>query len=359
MAPLAHPSGPIVAALIVLPWFVAIGQATHGQFFAEAIGGDMGRKVVGGDEGHSALPGTHLLLLPLLSFPIAIGLPAAAMLIWRTVRAPRQDEQTASLRFLISWAAPTWAVFELLPTKLVHYPLPAYPAIALLAGAALAAAYEHNRNKLRWGGALLFLLAAAVLTALCGYLATMAPGDAAAGMRRATQTALVTGGLMVVTLFIFTISRRPTLAIGAALAAALIFAFTARERVLPAARTLFVSQAASDALWREGLHPRQRAGAPRLIAVGYDEPSFVFLTRTDTLFALGNDAPRAATPGQAMIVESRERETLDRSLAVRNWVFAPSGPPVEGLDYSNGKRISLQPGRVVSFAAETASEAAP
>ena len=33
-----------------------------------------------------------------------------------------------------TWLVPTWLVFEFLPTKLSHYVLPAYPALALLCG---------------------------------------------------------------------------------------------------------------------------------------------------------------------------------------------------------------------------------
>ncbi|HWA23971.1 MAG TPA: glycosyltransferase family 39 protein [Caulobacterales bacterium] len=353
MKPLVHPAGPLIAALIVLPWFIAIGAATNGKFFADAVGGDLGRKVVGGDEGHGGPPGYHLLLLPLLSFPIAIGLPAAARVAWRAIKAPRQDDVSAAMRFLIAWAAPTWIVFELLPTKLVHYPLPAYPALALLAGAGLVTAYEQDWKKLRLGGALLYLLGVVVLGGICAYASTYMPGDAGAGSRRAIQTALVMAVFFIPLLALLVSARRPALAAAAGVAASIVFAVTARERILPEARTLFVSQEASDALMRAGLHPRLHPNGPRLTSVGYNEPSFIFLTRTDTVLAKGNDAPRVAFPGQAVIVEGRERETFERSLAVRNWAFAPAGPPVEGLDYSNGDRVSLQPGRVLRIAGET------
>ena len=58
-----------VLLAMVLPWFIAIGVATHGRFFADAVGGDLGRKLAGGSESHGAPPGLHLLLLPLLAFP--------------------------------------------------------------------------------------------------------------------------------------------------------------------------------------------------------------------------------------------------------------------------------------------------
>ncbi|TGV74282.1 glycosyltransferase family 39 protein, partial [Mesorhizobium sp. M2D.F.Ca.ET.145.01.1.1] len=38
------------------------------------------------------------------------------------------------LRFCLAWYIPFWLVFELIPTKLPHYVLPAYPGMALLIG---------------------------------------------------------------------------------------------------------------------------------------------------------------------------------------------------------------------------------
>lgn len=364
MKPLTHFSGPLIAALIVVPWFVAIGVETNGRFFAEAVGGDLGRKVVSGDEGHSGLPGYHLALLPLLSFPIAVGLPAAVRLIWDAIRGPRSGETHSAARFLTAWAVPTLLVFEFLPTKLVHYPLPAYPALALLAGAGLVMTAEQNWRILRWAAAAMFLIAAAFWVAavgagalLPGFAMSGRIGDVTAALPVAAPVAIAALALLVW----FCIARAPGARAFSAIAAALLIVFTARQVLLPQAHAMFVSQGASDALWAAGVHPRQKPNSPRLISVGYDEPSFVFLTRTDTLLARGNDAPRAARPGQVLIVESRERTTLEESLAVRGWQFAPIGPPVRGLNYSNGEPVVLQPGRVVavSVSEETEPEPAP
>jgi 4-amino-4-deoxy-L-arabinose transferase-like glycosyltransferase len=62
---------PLLLAM-VLPWLIAIGLATHGAFFSDSVGGDLGRKLAGGEETHGGLPGFHLLLLPLLAFPATI-----------------------------------------------------------------------------------------------------------------------------------------------------------------------------------------------------------------------------------------------------------------------------------------------
>ena len=38
----------------------------------------------------------------------------------------------AQSRFLIAWIIPFWLLIELIPTKLPHYPLPVFPALAVL-----------------------------------------------------------------------------------------------------------------------------------------------------------------------------------------------------------------------------------
>ena len=113
---------------VVLPWFVAIGLATHGAFFADALGGDLAGKVRGGDDAHGAPPGLHLLLLPLLAFP-------SSLLVLRALPAAWRDRTAPATRFLLAWIVPSWIVFECVPTKLPHYTLPLYPALFLLAAA--------------------------------------------------------------------------------------------------------------------------------------------------------------------------------------------------------------------------------
>jgi len=115
------------------PWAVAITVASDGGFWSSAVGGDLAPKLAGGHESHGAPPGLHLLLSPLLLFPASLLLPAALIAGWRA-----RAEPTA--RFALAWLVPTWLVFEALPTKLPHYPLPTYPAIALLMALAVGVA---------------------------------------------------------------------------------------------------------------------------------------------------------------------------------------------------------------------------
>lgn len=114
--------------LLVLPWMVAIGIATEGRFFAQAIGDDMLGKVGSGDEKHWGPPGFYLLTFPVAAFPAGVLAILAARGAWAERALPRT-------RFLLAWIVPTWLVFEAVATKLPHYTLPAFPAITLLAAA--------------------------------------------------------------------------------------------------------------------------------------------------------------------------------------------------------------------------------
>ena len=50
-------------------------------------------------------------------------------------------------RFLLAWIIPGWIVFELVMTKLPHYVLPAYPAIAILIAGVVN---RHVLARERW-----------------------------------------------------------------------------------------------------------------------------------------------------------------------------------------------------------------
>ncbi len=120
-----------LALLIAAPWLIAIMVATDGGFAREALGNDLLGKLIHGRESHGAPPGTYLVAALLTFWPGSLALAGAARLAWRERAEP-------AIGFLIAWIVPFWLLMELVPTKLPHYVLPAYPALALLAGRALA-----------------------------------------------------------------------------------------------------------------------------------------------------------------------------------------------------------------------------
>ncbi len=156
--------GPLLAMIIVAPWLISIQIATEGNFLREALGDDLAPKLVTADERHGGLPGYHLVMLPLVFFPATLFLiPGAG----RAVAAlhGEDDRLAASARFLIAWVVPTWLVFELLPTKLPHYVLPVYPALALAAGWGLVELAKATCWQ-RWTSWGLYAFGAAVFAVL-------------------------------------------------------------------------------------------------------------------------------------------------------------------------------------------------
>mgnify|MGYP001290197130 CR=1 FL=1 len=348
MKPLLWWPGPLLALLIVAPWSIAISLETGGRFFADMFFGDIAPKITGAHEGNFGLPGFHTFLLPFLIFPATYALPAAARLTWDAVTAPRRDDARAPLRFLAAWAAPVLIFFELAPTKLMHYPMPAYPGIALLCAAGIFAMRGRRWRTAHPAGVVLFAVSGAGLVALMAASATFMPGDFAADLRRAISTALIGLGAVAAAFTALIMLRRPTARVAALVACALALSFSLRERLLPEARALFVSTEAAATLTRARLTPR--ADRP-LWVVGYSEPSLVFLTRTSIRLASADDAGAQAQAGDAMIVEGRALQQVTAALMARGLAFAPAEPPVRGLAMARNERVSLFVGRVSEAAA--------
>jgi 4-amino-4-deoxy-L-arabinose transferase-like glycosyltransferase len=344
MVPLAWWPGPSIALLISAPWLIAIQIATNGAFLRDAFLGDLAPKLVSGHEGHSGPPGFHLVALAATFFPATIGLIPGAMLAWGALRAPASDGAQAGLRFLIAWAVPTWAVFELLPTKLAHYMLPTFPALALLAGAGLVAAEERKWRASPIFSILLFAVGAAFLVAVNVYAATFMPGDAQAGGRRALQTALLggTGALILLAAILF--AKRSAARVAFAVVLAVAGLWSLRERILPEARIWFISSEIAAALRRNGL-----SEAP-LTVLGYRETSLAFETRTDIRLLPEQDWPGAAdtvSAGEAAVVSCSRSENFGAELRRRGFDLEVVAQ-VRGRNYGNGDDVCLNVGQITA-----------
>src|SRR3954447_23643036 len=125
--------------VLVLPWFVAIFWRAGDTFFVDSLGGDMLSKLAA-QESHGAPPGTYLLLFWVTFWPGAPLAGLAAPAVWRARREP-------GAQYLLAWLLPSWIVFELVLTKLPHYVLPLYPAIAILIVGALE---RRVLSRTRW-----------------------------------------------------------------------------------------------------------------------------------------------------------------------------------------------------------------
>ena len=130
-------SGILILLAIVLPWLILITLKSGGAFFNESVNKDFLSKVGDAQESHGAPPGYFALIFVVFIWPFGVlairgGLQALSRL--------REDPRLA---FLIAWYIPFWLVTELIPTKLPHYILPAYPALLLDDGVGHRHRYRH------------------------------------------------------------------------------------------------------------------------------------------------------------------------------------------------------------------------
>jgi 4-amino-4-deoxy-L-arabinose transferase-like glycosyltransferase len=332
MAPLAWPAGPLLTLLLVLPWGIAIGLATEWRFYTAAFVNDLAPKLAGQDHAHSGFFGYHALLLPLLIFPATFALPALARLLFAKNQVPADR---SALRFLIAWALPAWLVFELSPAKLVHYAMPVYPAIALLCAAGFIAAAQRRWRITLTLGAVLFVLAGALLTGAIGFGLHFIEADPARTLTATMLTALIValGGAALFSL------KSPFARAGAAIACALTLSLTLRGMILPDTRAAHLSADAASAL---GPLDPIRA----LWVVGYDEPSIVFLTRTNARLAQADVAGAQAQAGDQVLVERAQWGEFRRALARRGLAFVQQATPVRGLSMSSGDTLALLSGTI-------------
>jgi len=320
--------GLILVAVVVGPWAGAVTVATDGGFWSTAIAGDLAPKLAGGQETHGAPPGYHTLLAPLLLFPMTLMLPAAATTAWRRWREP-------GVKFALCWLIPAWIVFEATPTKLVHYTLPTYGAIAWLAAAALT---EPLGPRVRWIGAMLSGLFGLLLAAACAYL-VKAYGDASDIPEAAvTAVLLAAAGLGGAWLLI---RRAPATAITAAVGLGVAGHGALAAGLAPRLLPLWLSQRVERALERAQLLPEQGIADAPVAVSGYAEPSLVFLVGTETEEATPDEAAEAISEHRPAVVEGRQEPAFQAALA-KDGLKAHLVSVIKGLDYSTGKKMLLR-----------------
>ncbi|MBS0189657.1 MAG: glycosyltransferase family 39 protein [Phycisphaerales bacterium] len=146
-------AGFLTVVLLVAPWVYLVGRHVGWSLYLNTIWDETIGRSIDGKEGHWGPPGYHLLLVFFLLWPVGLALPATLRIIWKRARSGgggwlRRFRSGLAHRpvdaFLIAWVVPSWVIFECISTKLPHYTLPLYPAIAIAAGRVLAAASRRR-----------------------------------------------------------------------------------------------------------------------------------------------------------------------------------------------------------------------
>jgi len=314
-----------LVALIVGPWAIAITIATDGGFWTEAIGGDLAPKIAGGDEGHGVFPGFYLLIAPLLFFPATLMLPAALSAGWSRRAEP-------AIRFLICWLVPAWLIFELTPTKLPHYNLPTFGALALLAAAALTRPVGKLSRQV---GAGLTIAVGALLAVGSVWLLT----EYGRSTAQTWATMTIVFAILASLIGAFLMLHRAAMTAVIASIALGVLAHGALAGTLRQLRPLSVAPQLEKVLLNANLHPRQGRVGP-IAVTGFHEPSLVFLTGRDTELTDAAGAARALAEGRPVIVEARDADAF-REAAADLGVAGRAVGVVNGHNYSKGDDVSL------------------
>ena len=308
--------------VLVLPWFIAIFWRAGDAFFADSIGGDMLSKL-SAQESHGAPPGVYLLLFWITFWPGAPLAGMAAPAVWRARREP-------GAQFLLAWLIPSWIVFELVLTKLPHYVLPLYPAVAILTVGALERRVL-SRSWLRRGAAWWFAIPA--LASLIAVIGAVTLTRQPVFVAWPFVAAALIFGLFAWWLYDDNRAERSLLN---AVVAAMFLAIAVYGVVLPALTPLFPSAEIARAL------RNVVCVGPKAAAAGFHEPSLVFMTGTSTLLTDGSGAADFLGQGSCRfaLVESRsERAFAQRAEAIG--LRYNVATRIEGYNFSQGKAVSI------------------
>jgi 4-amino-4-deoxy-L-arabinose transferase-like glycosyltransferase len=307
--------GVLVVAAAIGPWVAGVAQHVGWHEYWSRIYDETIGRSVSAKEGHWGPPGYHLVLLVVLFWP------GSLLTGWSVLQAWRRRAE-GPLLFCLAWVTPTWIVFEIVGTKLPHYVMPLYPALAILSAWGLDSLGERTRS-LR-PGIVIWALAGAAIAAIPVVLADPRVGGGPRGIAD-PATALF---FLVVAGCSFNAWRgmvKESMRFGIAQMA--VVALVAFGVVLPRCRALWVSRELADAV---GSRISNR-GRP-IAAVGFHEDSLVFWAR-GRLQKLNADeaaAWRAANPTGILIQPA-------------GLLPAPKGAPVvRGFNYSNGKQVELE-----------------
>lgn len=158
--------GLLVAGMVVLPWVIGVAQQVGADRYAGILFDETVNRGRAPKEGHAGPPGYHTLMLWAVFWPGTIAVLIGVA--WALRRGFRLGPRGARWRgrrigrfaelFLLAWIVPTWVFFEVYSTKLPHYVLPTYPALALLTARGLLSSSLQVRAARRRVGIALFLV---------------------------------------------------------------------------------------------------------------------------------------------------------------------------------------------------------
>ncbi|MCX5616390.1 glycosyltransferase family 39 protein [Bombella sp. TMW 2.2559] len=325
--------GWLLSLLIVLPWCLGITLISHGEFFRRAVGHNLLGKITHAQETHGFPPGYYLLLFLPAFWPGAFSAVRSLPLLW-------QRRMTPEVLFLLCWIIPHWIIFECLATKLPHYVLPTYPAIAILTAASLS---RWSITPLRSLWARLGIGLYAVLWIMAG-LAFCTAGPILLYRMEGhffANALLPVGGslpLLLLAGWLFW-KRKGRDGVFCAIGAALLTEMGIFLCVIPHLASIQLSPRIATSF--EQMRPCHDSV---LISPSYREPSLIFLTGGTTRLLSHIQAARSLHDHarcDLALVDQKDDATFRKELT-RLGTESILYDQFEGLNYSNGHHLHLR-----------------
>ncbi len=311
-----------------------------------------------------------------VSFPVLIVLMFGALAFsagWRSRHGPRTvtpTSEVAALRFIIAWGALTFIFFEVMPTRLSHYVLPAYPAMALLCGWAAEKMLSDRRSLGGLLGGISFLHYAiggiALLVLSTSFGAGLLMEDKIDDFQRTDQNLvraawesmldfpmwLWLGGAVLFALSALALVFKkvePAIVLG--ITASLLIGWHVRGLFLPSQLWIQSTETARTVMEEICVVPDQpcdRAGytVPKVIsAVGHTEPSYVMTFGTqnphppETVVELPDDTSLFPVAFLINVEHEEGRPALEKltAQAEARGICTEKSEPAYALNYSNNR----------------------
>ena len=325
-----------ISTALFLAWGLPANSATHGEFLSRGLGHHVVDRVVTPQESH----GGRSLLFAFYYLPLL----AVLFFPWTLYLLPALGHKAAPgaglspTRVALAWALPVIGLMSLVATKLPHYILPAWPALALLS--ALGVARARAGAPAGQGARVPAVIAGRWVFGLAGFALggglVVAPWFLPVGGARVPA---VSAGAVLLTMTWLALRHHGrghhVAATITVLAGMNLFMLTAACGVLPALEPFKISPRVADAI--QTLTP---ADAP-VATCGYGEASLNFYLDRGPIETLDQSALADWTqrPGRGVLVvaEAKAAGLLSARAGNRIRILAQT----RGFNYSQGKWIKV------------------
>ena len=341
---LISPLGLCLFGLICLPWYIMIGKYTGGEFFGIAIGGDLAPKLAGSQEKHGGPPGYYALSIFATFWPAALFLLAGLAYGLKAIKSKMDTPLgQAPAAWLLSWIIPFWIILELVPTKLTHYALPLFPALALLmAGAILSIEKDGGFIKTRRIGAVIFLIITIVL------IFVIAGADTLYGTGASWVYLLgiiILAAAFYTAMSVFRGKMKPAL-IGLVITG-LGLSSPTYGFIMPQLTDFRLANRIGETLAEKNI-PLPRQGGPLIRSPHFTQPSLIYNLGTHILLGRKADDYKnyPLHLGHIWIIDMKKSDSQSRvknlqNIAATNKLCMAEYGQVKGFDYEKGDEVEL------------------